>query len=101
MVALGEIRIDVDAFARSHGALERAQFGFELIEVTKRGGCLLRDRVGLVRVDLLAEHSELDLPGPGHCSLVGRLLAAQHPQQRRLAGSVGADESDAIAGLHM
>ena len=33
----------------------------------------------------------------GHLALVGLLLAGDHPEQRRLAGAVGADEADLLA----
>ena len=38
--------------------------------------------------------------GEPHRARVGRVLARQHPQQRRLAGAVRADETDDVAGGH-
>jgi hypothetical protein len=41
-----------------------------------------------------------DRPGPPDAPAVRRLEAGQDPEQRRLAGTVGADHADARSGVH-
>ena len=46
---------------------------------------------------VLAEVADGHAAIDGHLALVGLLLARDHPEQRRLAGAVGADEADLLA----
>src|SRR5436190_343268 len=43
---------------------------------------------------VLAEVADGHAAIDGHLALVGRVLARDHPEQRRLAGAVGTDETD-------
>ena len=52
----------------------------------------------LVEVRLLAQQPEAQSSPPGHGAAVGLVAAGHDPQQRRLAGAVGADEADPLAG---
>ena len=47
--------------------------------------------------DILAEIADGDAAIDRHLALVGLLLARDHPEQRGLAGAVGADEADLLA----
>ncbi len=79
---------------------------FELFQLARH----CTDRAGAVHhlghgtsarhlTDVLAEVTDGDAPIDGHLALVGALLAGDHPEQRRLAGAVGADEADLLAFL--
>ncbi len=64
-------------------------------------GQVVRKRVVEVQVlALLVERGDLQIGAELHRAAVGRKLAGQHLQQRRLAGAVRADEADAIAAMH-
>ena len=49
--------------------------------------------------DILAEIADGDAAIDRHLALVGQLLAGDHPEQRGLAGAIGADEPDLLALL--
>ena len=49
-------------------------------------------------VAALIDVAELDRRADPEFALVGLFLAHEHPQQRRLAGAVGADDADDAAG---
>ena len=59
--------------------------------------CLEHRLVGIELLALLIVVRDLDRRPAAHFAGVGRRFAKQHPQQRRLAGAVRADEADAIA----
>jgi ATPase subunit of ABC transporter with duplicated ATPase domains len=76
------------------GALEEAIENF--------AGCAVvisHDRFFLDRLatHILAEEADADAAVDDHLALVGMLLAGDHPEERRLAGAIGADHTDDAA----
>ncbi len=88
------------------GAIRIGQRGFELLQL----GRDLAHRAGAVHhlgdgaaarhlADVLAEVADGDAAIDGDLAFVGRLLARDHAEQRRLAGAVRADEADLLAAV--
>src|ERR1700746_821353 len=63
--------------------------------------CLVQHRAPRHFLDVLAEIADGQLPRHRHVALVRRLFADDHPEERRLAGAVGADEPDLLAGIEL
>jgi hypothetical protein len=51
--------------------------------------------------DVLPEVPDRQLAGNRHVPFIGGLLADDHPEQRRLAGPVRADETDLLARIQL
>ena len=69
------------------------------LDLVVAAGDLLPDGlVGVERVAGLVDVGELDGLADAQRAAVGLLLADDHPEQRRLAGAVGADHADDAAG---
>ena len=91
---------------RRLGALERVGVAVEVAFVRAQGGerlARLAERVAEQRVERRLARGRLlrevaDAAVAGDRAAVGVLAAGQQPQQRRLAGAVGADEAGALAG---
>ena len=79
---IGELRLDARELLLHGGGLG------------PRGGQDLAHRA-LLAVDELVQVGDAGAAAQGDRAGVGMLLAGEHPQQRRLAGAVGADQADA------
>ena len=65
------------------------------------GNRLVEHRAAGHLLDVLAEVADGQLLRHRHVAFVRRLLADDHPEQRRLAGAVRADEADLLAGIEL
>ena len=85
------------------GAVRIGHGGLELLQLGRHGA----HRAGAVHhlghgaaarhlADVLAEIADGHAAIDGHLALVGLFLAGDHPEQRGLAGAVGADEADLL-----
>ena len=52
-------------------------------------------------LDVLPEVADGQLLRDGDLAFVGRFFADDHPEERRLAGAVRADEADLLAGVEL
>ena len=100
------LAIALDHLVHFVGAVGIGHRGFQLRQFGRHGA----DRPGAVHhlgdraaarhlADVLAEIADGDAPIDRDLAFVRRLLARDHPEQRRLAGAVGADEADLLALL--
>ena len=87
--------------ARRHRPLEAGQLGLGLLHVGAAGEDVLAERdLGVARRALIVQGD----PRPflqGDAARVGRPLAGQHPQQRRLAGAVAPGQRHPLARLEL
>ena len=84
--------------------LVRLERGFPLLLARVRTRCALEhglaDRGALAKHRHLRQIADPEAPLRGPRALVRRDLAREDRQQRRLSGSIRADEADAVAGVH-
>ena len=71
----------------------------ELAQVAQAGGDDVEDRRRAGGLGILHEPRGAQSGRPPHCASVGRELAGQDLQERRLAGAISADDGDALTGL--
>jgi hypothetical protein len=82
-----------------HLALEVAQVPFERREFGKRRSDLRSHRAASIGVDLLTQDRDANAAGYGHATQVRNFETGRDPQQRGLAGSVGAHQSDSVIAV--
>ncbi len=79
--------------------------GFELVmEVAgaaAAGDGFVEDGAALHLFDVLAEIADGESLGDGEFAFVGELFADDHAEESGLAGAVGADEADLLAGVEL
>ena len=73
----------------------------QIAEPSAAGNRLVQHRSAGHLLDVLTEVADGQLLRHRHVAFVGRLLADDHPEQRRLAGAVRADEADLLAGIEL
>ena len=87
------------------GILHRVLQGFELVvqiaDAAAAGDRLVEHRTARHLLHVLAEVADGQLPRDGDFALVGNFLADDHAEERGLAGAVGADQSDLLAGIQL
>ncbi len=73
----------------------------QLTDIAETGGHRLVDGAGIVTGRFLLEMRDAQRVSAPDLAVVGLNLAAQHAQQRRLAGAVAAEQTDALAGVDL
>ena len=84
-----------------HRVLQRLELVMQVAEASAAGDRLVEHRAAGHLLDVLPEIADGHPSGHRHLALVRRLLADDHPEQRRLAGAVGTDQADFLAGIEL
>ena len=85
----------------AHRMLQRLELVMQIAETTAAGNRLVEDRTAGHLFDILAKIAEGHLLRHRHVALVRRLLAGDHPEDRRLAGAVRADKADLFSWVEL
>ena len=85
----------------AHRLLERFELVVEIADAAAAEDRLVEHRAPGHFLDVLAEVADRQLLRHRHIAVVGHFLAGDHPEQRRLAGAVRADEADLLAGVEL
>ncbi len=81
--------------------LQRFELVVQVADAPAAGDRLVQHRSARHLLDVLPEVADRQLLRDRHVAVVGRLLADDHPEQRRLAGAVRADEADLLARIEL
>jgi hypothetical protein len=73
----------------------------QVADLAAAGDCLVEHRAPRHLLDVLPEVADRQLLRNRDVPLVRRLLPDDHPEQRRLAGTVGADQPDLLARIEL
>ena len=84
-----------------HRVLQRLELVVQVAEPAAAGDRLVEHRAARHLLDVLAEVADRQLLRHRDLALVGRLLADDHAEERRLAGAVGPDQADLLAGVEL
>ena len=84
-----------------HRVLELLELVMQIADAAAAENRFVEDGAARHLLDVLPEVADRQLLRHRHVALVGRLLADDHPEQRRLAGPVGPDEADLFAGIEL
>ena len=81
--------------------LQLLELVVQVADAAAAGNRLVEHRPARHLLDVLAEVADRQPLRHRHVALVGGLLADDHPEQRGLAGAVGADEPDLFTGVEL
>ena len=84
-----------------HGVLQVFQFVMQIADAPAAGDGFIEHRAALHLLHVLAEVADGQLLRNRDLAFVGRFLADDHAEQRGLAGAVGADQADLLAGVQL
>ena len=84
-----------------HRVLQRLELVMQGASAPAAGDRLVEHRSAGHLLDVLPEVADRQLLRHRHVAVVGRFLAGDHPEQRRLAGAVRADQADLFAGIEL
>jgi hypothetical protein len=105
LLDLAEARQDAihvaGAIGVAHRLLQRLELVMQIAQTAAAGNRLVQDRAAGHLLDVLAEVADRQLLRHRDIALVRRFLADDHPEQRRLAGAVRADQTDFLAGVEL
>ncbi len=73
----------------------------EQADAAAAGDCLVQHRAAGHLLDVLTEVADAQFFRHRDLAVVGRLFTDDHPEQRRLAGSVRPDEADLLARVQL
>ena len=73
----------------------------QIADAPAAGDGFIEDRAALHLLHVLAEVADGQLLRNRDLALVGRFLADDHAEERRLAGAVRADQADLLAGVQL
>ena len=85
----------------AHRVLQRLELVMQIAEPAAAGNRFVEHRAARHLLDVLPEVADGQLLRHRHVAFVRRLLADDHPEQRRLAGAVRTDEADLLAGIEL
>ena len=98
----GQDAIHVVGLGRiGHVVLQRLELMMQDAETPAASNRLIEHRAARHLLDVLPEVADGDLLRDRDFALVGRLLADDHAEQRRLAGAVGPDQPDFLPGVQL
>ena len=92
--------VGVDLHPRED-AVDRVVGGVPAVVLVEPGGHLFEDRSAPALGDLLDQPGDPDPLGADHLALVGREVAVEELQERRLPGTIPADQADPLAALDL
>ena len=84
-----------------HGVLQLFELVVQVADAAAAGDGFVEHRAARHLLDVLAEVADGQLLRHGDLALVGRLLADDHAEDRGLAGAVGPDQADLLAGIQL
>ena len=84
-----------------HGVLQRLELVVQIAEAAAAGNHLVDDGPARHLFDVLPEVADRHPLRHRDVALVGLLLADDHPEQGGLAGAVGPDQADLLAGIEL
>ena len=84
-----------------HGVLQGFQFVVQVAHAAAAGDGFIEHRAALHLLHVLAEIADGQPLGNRNLALVGIFFADHHAEKRRLAGAVGADQADLLAGVQL
>ena len=84
-----------------HGVLQGFQLVVQIADAPAAGDGFIEDRAALHLLHVLAEVADGQLLGNRDLAFVGRFLADHHAEERGLAGAVGTDQADLLAGVQL
>src|SRR5712691_11158611 len=73
----------------------------QIAEAPAAGDRFIEDGTARHLFDILAEVADRYLPRHGDGAFIGRFLADDHAEERRLAGAVRPDQADLLAGIEL
>jgi hypothetical protein len=91
----------VRALVIFHGALEVLELVMQIADAAAAGDGLVEHRPARHLLHILAEIADGQALGNRDLTLVGSFLADDHAKQGGLAGAVGADQADLVAGIQL
>ena len=84
-----------------HGVLQRFQLMMQIAGAPAAGDGFIEHRPALHLLHVLAEVADGQLLGNRDVAFVGIFFADDHAEERGLAGAVGADQADLLAGVQL
>ena len=84
-----------------HGVLQVFEFVVQIAHAAAAGDGFVEHRAALHLLHVLAEVADGELLGNRDVAFVGGFLADDHAEERRLAGAVGSDQADLLAGVQL
>ncbi len=84
-----------------HGVLQLLELVMQVAEPAAASNRLVQHGTAGHLLDILAEVTDRQLPWHRHVAVVGRFLTNDHPEQRRLARTVGPDQADLLARIQL
>ena len=98
----GQDAVEVGGLGRvGHRVIEGLELVVQVADAAAAGNGLVEHRAPGHLLDVLAEVANRQPLRHRHVALVGGLLADNHPEQRGLAGAVGADQADLLTGIEL
>ena len=98
----GQDRVRVGRPRRvGHCVLKVLQFVMEIAKATAAGDRFVEHASAGHLLDVLPKVSQRHASRDRHLTVIGRLLAGDHPEQRRLAGAVRPDQADLVARVEL
>ena len=85
----------------AHRVIELLELVMQVADAAAAENRFVEHRAAGHLLDVLAEVADGQLLRDRDVAFVGHFLAGDHPEQRRLAGSVRADEADFLAGVEL
>ena len=85
----------------AHGVIELFELVMEIADAPAAGGHLVEHGASRHLLDVLAEIADAQFLRDGNLAFVGHFFARNHPEDRRLAGSVRADEADLFTRIEL
>ena len=84
-----------------HGVLQRFELVVQVADAAAAGDGLVEHGAARHLLDVLAEVADGEPLRDRDLAFVGRLFADDHAEERGLAGAVGADQADLLAGIEL
>ena len=84
-----------------HGVVQVFQFVVQIADAAAAGDGFVEHGAALHLFHVLAEVADGQLLGDGDVAFVGVFFADHHAEERGLAGAVGSDQADLLAGVQL